>query len=432
MINIRRKDRMKRAFKIGSMSLIGLLLLIIPFFGCAQSTEPVGQEEEQYVTCLLLVDLTGPTAAEQLWLTRGMEDYPKYVNEEKGGVDGIKIKTITVDTRYDVARVVSAYRRYRDEHKVVMSWFGNTAAVKTLRPNLEADGIVGIASGDGETVYRQGIVFCNSIPFQDIVSGMLDFIVDEWKKEGKPGAPVVGVIAFDAPAGREFTRGCDEYAKTLEEKGLIKMLPHEWFPVKAPEYFGYLDRIATGGANWIIDVSSDPMATLIARDAYKTGLLKKMKLFHAFYGPNIEGVGKGHLDAIEGNYFMSPSIAGQEFEEHPLVKQLYTKYRGGELPARGYGRGIILSLALEEAARLALKDVSYEALDGLAVYGGMKKLTGISYQGLIGPEGSGFEYSETSRSPSQWVRPYIISSGKVVPYADWRVAPRVVDLYYGK
>ena len=70
------------------------------------------------VTFLDLSDYTGPVAGLALPGSMGTQDYLKYVNA-KGGVDGVTIKYMGVDTRYDVARAISAFKRQRRNKNVV-------------------------------------------------------------------------------------------------------------------------------------------------------------------------------------------------------------------------------------------------------------------------------------------------------------------------
>jgi branched-chain amino acid transport system substrate-binding protein len=78
--------------------LVMALLLWAPVSGTAQAEE---------VKFLDLSDFTGPVAGLALPGSMGTEDYIKDINA-KGGIDGVKIKYIGVDTRYDVARGLSA------------------------------------------------------------------------------------------------------------------------------------------------------------------------------------------------------------------------------------------------------------------------------------------------------------------------------------
>lgn len=67
------------------------------------------------------------------------DDYIKDINA-RGGVDGVKINHIVVDTRYDTARAVSAYKRYSAQPKLLMVLAVSTGAAKALAPFLKMTG----------------------------------------------------------------------------------------------------------------------------------------------------------------------------------------------------------------------------------------------------------------------------------------------------
>ena len=48
------------------------------------------------------INLTGPASTWGQFHAKGQQDYFRYVNEVKGGVDGNKIEMILVDTMYKV------------------------------------------------------------------------------------------------------------------------------------------------------------------------------------------------------------------------------------------------------------------------------------------------------------------------------------------
>ena len=98
-----------------------LFTVFLIFFGLALR----GECAEKAVSFLSLADYTGPVAAISIPLVKGETDYFKEVNA-RGGINGIKINFINVDTRYNVARAVSAYRRYRKGHKLLVADFHST------------------------------------------------------------------------------------------------------------------------------------------------------------------------------------------------------------------------------------------------------------------------------------------------------------------
>jgi len=85
-----------------------------------------------------------------------------------------------------------------------------------------------------------------------------------------------------------------------------------------------------------------------------------------------------------------------------------------------------MSRHVEQALKIALKDVGYDKMDGEAMYKAYQKLTGFDSGGVMGP---GCAYSPTSCKSNEFVRFYRVQSGKTVPITDWVKAPDAVSLY---
>ena len=131
--------------KAGGGFILGVLALCFLLFA------PYGdsQAQEKSVSYLSLADYTGAIAGLNVPADMGVEDYLKELNG-RGGVDGVKVKFIGVDTRYDVARGVSAYKRYRTEHKLLVVNAIGTPIGKAVGPLATKDKLVQIVPGDGE------------------------------------------------------------------------------------------------------------------------------------------------------------------------------------------------------------------------------------------------------------------------------------------
>jgi len=117
------KETKTRQKKTGftTIALPMLLMVFLILLGLPSR----GECAEKSVGFIGLVDYSGPVAGLSADIARGHEDYAKEVNS-RGGVNGIKINCINVDTRYNVARGVSAYRRYRRGYNVLAVAFHST------------------------------------------------------------------------------------------------------------------------------------------------------------------------------------------------------------------------------------------------------------------------------------------------------------------
>lgn len=376
--------------------------------------------KEKKVFFLTLADLTGPAAGLSTPIDCAVRDYFKSVNEG-GGVDGIEIDVIGVDSRYDTARAVSAYKRYRKRPKLLLTMSSSSGMGDAIQPMIERDKSMFLAPGSGE---RQGHLrrgFCFYGPYQDTFGAAVDWLMEDWKTKGKSGKPVLGYIAFDNAWGHEVMRGGKEYA---ESKG-IKLLPPELFTPGTLKFDVYLTRLAKGGADYIYVEVCDPTPTYITRDAHALGLTKKIQMIHGPWGATKLGI-ESHPEALEGTVVVSWVLRGPEAEEHPLLHDLAIKHRGSlDYVTTGYTVGVGIAIFFEGALRKALADVGYEKINGQAMYEAYQKITGLENGGISGP----CAYGPNSRRGTDTVKFYRIKGGKAVPLSDWTKSPDTISYH---
>jgi len=377
--------------------------------------------KDKEVAYLSLADYTGPIAGLNVPADMGLEDYIKEINA-KGGVNGVKIKFIGIDTRYDTARAVSAYKRYRRDPKLLVVNSISTAIGKAVARLIERDKRLQLVPGDGEFQAHLGRTFIWGPAYQDAFAASLDWIMDDWKAKGKSGAPVVGFVNWDNAYGREHLRGGKEYAEKLG----IKLLPPEFFPPGTLKHDVYLTRLAEAGANYIHAGGVDPTPTNVIRDAYALGLTKKIQFTTGYWGPTALGLSV-HAKALEGIVNYSFFLRGEEARENKVVTDLWKKYNRGSLDKFNgvYGMGMAWGMTYVAGLKAALKAVGYKKLKGDDMYKAYQRITGFERAGVQGP----CAYAPDSRRGSLKIKMYQVKDGKIVPISDWRKAPDAVSLH---
>jgi len=395
-------------------------LITVGVLGLALLPLPAGAQGKE-VAFLDLSDFTGPVAGLALPSSIGVEDYLKDVNS-KGGVQGVKINYIGVDTRYDVARALSAFKSYARDQKVVAMEIVSTPLGKMLQPLTRGEKFVCMVPGDGEFQAHIGNFFPWGPTYQDAFAATVDWILEDWKKKGKTGEPSVAVLSWDSPYGREMLRGGKEYA---EKKG-VKVLPSELFPPGSLKHDIYLTRLEKAGANYVYVGGVDPTQTNVMRDATRLGLTKDIQFISDYWGPSSLGISL-HPEALEGMVIVSYFLRGDEAQNHPLLKRLWTTYRK-EPPEKmneGYGMGVGTAMTLAAAIGDAIKRVGPDKISRDEVYQSYQKMTGLSRDGILGP----CAYSPTSRRGSDVVKFYKVTGGKISPITDWVKTPDAVSLH---
>jgi branched-chain amino acid transport system substrate-binding protein len=395
--------------------------IILTLFLVAFIVIPQSQAKERYVSYFSNADYTGPIAALVIPMDYGEEDYFKYINEQ-GGIRGVKIQFIGVDTRYDAARMISAYKRYRKTPKLLATSTWSTGVTKMLAPYVESDKLIQITPADGEFQAYPGRTFLMCPTYQDGFAAMIDWVIKDWKSKGKSGMPKVGNMSWDNPYGKEELRGGKEYS----EKMGIKLLIPEYFPPGTLKYDVYLKRLANAGADYIHMGGVDPTQTNILRDAFRLGLTEKIQFTSGYWGITEGGV-KVHPQPLEGSVVISPFLRGEDALNHPLVKELWTKYRGAMSTFQngGYCMGMAMGINFCNALKVALDEVGYDKIAGDDIYRAYQKIGGKDTNGLMGP----CTYGPDSRRASRVVKIYQVKNSKIVPITDWVTTPDAVSLH---
>jgi len=352
----------------------------------------------------------------------GSDDYIATVNEA-GGVNGVMIETIAIDTRYDVARAISAYKRYRADPLVIHTASHQTPTTKALHAIFELDKMANSTPGEGENQGKLiGMTYTFTPAYQDLFAATIDWAISDWKAKGKPGVPKIGYIGWDNPYGREALKGGKEYG---EKKG-VTFLPPEFFPIGTPDHTPYLMRLKE--ANYIYMGTPDPAGPAVIRDAYRLGLTKTIQFIGdqwTFARPGL----KLYPEVLEGIVVIGPFVRGKDAEA-TIAGELWEKYQKkprAEMTEL-YGVGVYSGMILVEALRKTLEAVGYDALikdRGLLWKEGLTKIKDFDLKGVSKTA----TLAETERRAVRWVKFYRVSKGDWVAITDWIPCPDAVALY---
>ncbi len=397
-----------------------ILVIAVVLVGCVSPVAGTFALAKE-VAYLDLSDFTGPVAGITVPSSSGLEDYIKDINE-RGGVEGIKVNYIGVDTRYDVARTISAFKRYARDPKVVAMGIVSTPAGKMLQRLTRKNPIACTVPGDGEFQAHLANFFTWGPPYQDAFAATINWVLEDWKKKGKEGAPSIAVLSWDNAYGREMLRGGKEYA---EKKG-VKVLKSELFPTGTLKYDIYLRRLADAGVNYVYVGGVDPTQTNVMRDATRLGLTKKIQFISDYWGPTALGTSL-HPEALEGMVVVSFFLRGEDAQKSEMMKKFWTKYRKRPLKEMngGYAIGLGLGMALEASIKDAIKRVGPDKLTREEVFKSLQNITGLERNGVVGP----VAYAPKVRRGSNVVKFYIVKGGKIEPITDWTEAPNAVALH---
>lgn len=165
--------RRKAAKYLGIVLSLVLIVSVPGLVGCSGDTD-----DRKTIVLGILDDLTGPASHSITQTIDGMRDYFRMV-EEDNLLPGIRLRTITYDTRLDYSRIVPGYVWLQGQGTMIYAMNVSTHAV-LLRQRFENDGIpvmVGTAISD-----TQGSDWMfNYVPGQNYEAEThLQWILQDW------------------------------------------------------------------------------------------------------------------------------------------------------------------------------------------------------------------------------------------------------------
>ena len=188
----------------------------------------------------VMMDLSGPTAGNEVPWTRGVQAYIRKFNEA-GGVHGRKINLLIEDDRYDTALVRANYERLVSQTNVLaISGMGSSSAQAAMMPMIKS-GKVPIVGA--YALARSGTEPANPVYYAGFCGNkeMAQAGVGHFSEKLKLKAPKVAVVHLDVAGGKEFADFVN--AEVTKMGGSSKALPVK--PGAADVTSQVLDMIAS-------------------------------------------------------------------------------------------------------------------------------------------------------------------------------------------
>ncbi|MBI4329932.1 MAG: ABC transporter substrate-binding protein [Chloroflexi bacterium] len=405
---------------IRAVPLLAGILLLLPLAAACQvpTVRPVAKAAT--VRIGIISDMTGPTANTAVGEIWGWEDAAKFTNENNY-VPGVTFEVITYDNRFDVGRSINGYELMKTR-AVNIVHVQMTGANYALKDKYAQDKIVAVIPPAPKALHPPGWVFAADGSYADAAAAAYDFILQDWKKAGKPGKPKMGWLTWDADYGHSGLIA-NWYATEIG----IEVLPAEFYPSPAPrDVSTQLLRLKDRGANYIISLGPDVAWSVILNDAAKLNLQDTMKFVgvaNVIFSDDLARLSK---EAAEGSYLVmfNSSLYEDALPGVKLLRQMQEKYRGewrDNLPSI---RGWLSMRMVAEAVKQAIeKDgLSPDKIDGDSIYKSMEKnIKDWDSGGLAGP----MTISPDNHSAARMVKIFQMKGGKHLPITDFIKAPHI-------
>ena len=341
------KNMMRNGLKL--LMMIGLVSLI--FAGCERSKD---------IKVGAIINLTGPASTWGQYHAKGLKDYFRYVNEEKGGVSGNKIKLTVVDSAYKTPEALKYVKKFSTQDKMDMlaTWSAGTGIM--AKPIIQQYKIPNINFSTYQGILKAPVDYAY-LPFGSYV--MDSYAVLEYIKSIHQGAepPKVGLLTYNNPYGKSIHASSKEYAANNN----VNIVTIEEFPPKTLDLNTELLRLKQKGAEYIF-VQNLPSALLMALKA-----ADQANYTGKFFGtwtstdPDFFKRGQG---LIRDRVFMQfpGALPGDNTEGMKVMEKLWEKYGTVTKFDASYWEGVAIAMIMERAfekARAMSGEINSETIN---------------------------------------------------------------------
>ena len=319
------------------------------------------------------VDMTGPVRSMSYPGHVGFVTYWRWLNETKGGIDGVPINIIEIDTAYDIKKMRAGYDQYKSQF-VTCEAQGQSPFFDSLLKNFSEDKMPAFAAIGGSDAFLYpptGWVF-GGANTSDYFACYADFALKNWKESRKPR---VALLLGDYPGGR-FPLFCPPY---LESRGM-EVVSTELLPYRGmTSAMDQLLRMTQAKPDFVFTTIIVPQLVIVLDElkgmGIKLGPKSEGKDFELIYSygfdkdmmATMRPENWDNIVVFNGSYdFRYYGKKGYEF--YTLMTDKYMEYfnvpKDRLAPSiAGFYAGAIMA----EAVRLAAQKVGWDKLNSEAV-----------------------------------------------------------------
>jgi len=367
---------------------------------------------------------TGALATTTTPAFAGILDGIKYLNEEEGGIAGVRVKALWEETKGSIASTITAHKRFKDAG-VVLEIEALQTPMVTLAPAQAKDEIpvLYIAEYNRDMLTKPvNWIFGMLVGAGPEFIQFMKWVKGNWTEQRLPR---VGIIFHDEAAGWEIS----EAARLADEVG-VQFVGHEVIPL-----FGAIDtsvewlRLVDKKPDWVYVCAVGATLVTLLKDAYRLGVQQE-EVRLCTYAPGIEEwiVRAAGKKTVDGWYISKPHppIYAKGIPAVDNAIEIANRYRGWgvEKLSGHYAVGsIVCRKVVAKALGMALGRVGYENLTGRVVRDAMAELGHTDVAGLV----PFVCLSEDQPYLVRHVRYYQVQNGLMMPITEFVEFDRSCD-----
>ncbi|MGC9323427.1 MAG: ABC transporter substrate-binding protein [Desulfomonilia bacterium] len=323
------------------------------------------------------INLTGPASTWGQFHAKGHQDYFRYVNEVKGGVNGQTLDLILVDTGYKIPEAVAAVKKFAVQDKVDMIATWSTGAGIAVKPLIQKYKIPTINYSTGWEILEPPIDYMY-LPFGSYkldCSAVLEYI-SAIHTGGTP--PKVGLLTWNNAYGRSIHKPSMEYAKQKN----IEIVAVEEFPPQTVDLTTEMLRLKASGAEYVF-MQMLPAAIISAlKSADRIGYDPVFMGTWTSTDPDFFKMGKDLLrDRVKMQF--PGGLPSDDTPGIQVLKELWQRYKTVESFDAAYWEGVVVGMIMERAFLRAQE--KFGEITPETVNKALETFTGEDFGGIVPP-----------------------------------------------
>ncbi len=385
---------------------------------------PPALAQDKDVVIGMQCDRTGPTQIVGTVLCPAYHDYISLVNQ-RGGVEGYKVRVIEMDHEYKVPPAIEAHERFKKEGAVIESPFG-TPQLLALLKKFEEDKIPATSPGIGSSAAADGkrfpYVFPVAASYWSQTAVGVKFAKDQLG--GSLKGKKIAYLFFDNPAGKEPISLLEDLAKIEEFEMRTFAVPSPGIEMGAQ----VLDITGRFKPDFIIAHLFGRAPSVAIKELKGKGFPLSKVIGLVWAGAEADILAAGGWGIAEGYNTLQYAGVGTDFQVIKDINELY-KSQGKTPPkeqenSATYNRGVYQAAVHVEAIRQAIKAKGGAKPTGADVRDGFEKIKAadLAWLGLAPP----LALSAEDHEGGGWVQIWSVKGGKFVKTTEWIQAYRDV------
>ena len=355
-----------------------------------------------------IYDQTGPAAPVTAAASNAFKNYFQWVNE-KGGINGRKIKLIIEDDRYSIPATISAYKKLLLKDKIlVLLGPASSHGMFALTSSILKDKMPCVIppSSDRVVIPPKRYMFASGPTYEDQIQLIFQYIVRDLKKKN----PRIAFVYNDTEHGKLGFKAAEKY----KDKYGIDIVSIEIANPGVLDATSQALNIKRRNPDFILMHLLVDNSIVMMRSAMKIGVedIPFLGTQYTCTEDTVKVAGKAASNYTGIAIYSSWYDKGSAMEE---MRKMTLKYNPGtEKPYRpkAYTQGWGDATILAEGIKRAGNDI-----DGEALVDALESIKDFDMRGLCGP----VTFGPDNHKGSRYVKMYKanVKEGLLTPISDW-------------